>query len=53
MYRRCDWLWGELTLESVIFQSVFFVFTLPHPKLLTGQVTLIHNLNRFSKTDQN
>ena len=22
--RRCDWLWGELTLGSVIFQSVFF-----------------------------
>ena len=24
MYRRCDRLWGELTLGSVIFQSVFF-----------------------------
>ena len=24
MYRRCDRLWGELTLVSVIFQSVFF-----------------------------
>ena len=24
MYRRCDQLWEELTLESVIFQSVFF-----------------------------
>ena len=24
MYRRCDRLWGELTLGTVIFQSVFF-----------------------------
>jgi hypothetical protein len=24
MYRRCDRLWEELTLGSVIFQSVFF-----------------------------
>jgi hypothetical protein len=24
MYRRCDRLWGKLTLGSVIFQSVFF-----------------------------
>ena len=24
MCRCCDWLWGELTLGSVIFQSVFF-----------------------------
>jgi hypothetical protein len=29
MYRRCDWLWGELTLGSVIFQSVFFSLEAP------------------------
>ena len=26
MYRHCDLLWEELTLESVIFQSVFLIF---------------------------
>jgi hypothetical protein len=26
MYRRCDGLWRELTLGSVIFQSDFFIF---------------------------
>ena len=32
MYRRCDRLWGELTLASVIFQSVFFIFCKPESR---------------------
>jgi len=32
MYRRCDRLWEELTLGSVIFQSVFFIFRKPESR---------------------
>src|SRR3979409_2252562 len=36
MCRRCDWLWGELTLRSVIFQSVFFSLEEPVRGGLSG-----------------
>ena len=42
MYRHCDWLWGELTLGSVIFQSVFFPLEEPSPVYLVSLVGLVY-----------
>jgi hypothetical protein len=41
MYRRCD-LMGELTLGSVIFQSVFFSLEEPSPVYLVSLVGLVY-----------
>jgi hypothetical protein len=40
MCRRCDWLCGELTLGSVIFQSVFFSLEKPERGGLSGLSSL-------------
>ena len=42
MYRRCDRLRGELTLGSVIFQSVFFSLEGPSPVYLVSLVGLVY-----------
>jgi hypothetical protein len=41
MYRRCDRLWGELTLGTVIFQSVFLSLEGPSPVYLVSLVCLV------------
>ena len=41
MYRRCDRLWGELTLGTVIFQSIFFPLEGPSPVYLVSLVCLV------------
>jgi hypothetical protein len=42
MYCRCDRLWGELTPQSVIFQSVFFPLEEPSPVYLVSLVGLVY-----------
>jgi hypothetical protein len=53
MYRRCDRLRGELTLGSVIFQSVFFSLSSQYDEVeLVCFVYLVSFVQLKNQTDQ-